>query len=220
MYRPRTSGEFPDTVPLFPLPGALLLPRGRLPLNIFEPRYLAMVDDALGAHRMIGMIQPRRSNGEQSLGPELYEVGCAGRLTSFSETPDGRYLITLTGLSRFRLAEELSATTPYRQARVYWSDFRDDVTPEDDDSVPDREHLLDVLRAYLRAQDLEADWESIEEAPCETLVNSLAMICPFEPKEKQALLEAGGLEDRAHTLLALMEFSLAGDDTDAEPSMQ
>ncbi|MEM1104719.1 MAG: LON peptidase substrate-binding domain-containing protein [Pseudomonadota bacterium] len=220
MQRPRKTSELPEVLPLFPLPGALLLPRGRLPLNIFEPRYLSMIDDALGGDRLIGMIQPLRSSGESSIGPELYEVGCAGRLTSFSETADGRYLITLTGLVRFRIVETLSTITPYRQARVDWDDFSVDLTPADDDDVPDRAGLLAVLKDYLKAQQLEADWETIEDAPCETLINSLAMICPFDPKEKQALLEAPALADRAQTLLALMEFALASSGGDAEPSLQ
>ncbi|MEM6852452.1 MAG: LON peptidase substrate-binding domain-containing protein [Pseudomonadota bacterium] len=220
MQRPRKTSELPEVLPLFPLPGALLLPRGRLPLNIFEPRYLSMIDDALGGDRLIGMIQPLRSSGESSIGSELYEVGCAGRLTSFSETADGRYLITLTGLVRFRIVETLSTITPYRQARVDWDDFSVDLTPADDDDVPDRAGLLAVLKDYLKAQQLEADWETIEDAPCETLINSLAMICPFDPKEKQALLEAPALADRAQTLLALMEFALASSGGDAEPSLQ
>ena len=204
------SPSRPNTIiPLFPLAGALLLPGGQLPLNIFEPRYLRMVDDALGGARMIGMIQP--SGGEDPRGPALYSVGCAGRITSFSETGDGRYLITLTGQRRFRLAEEIVADTPYRQGEADWAPFDIDIHEDASGEAVDRDALLDVMRDYLAAEGLKTDWEAAEAAPIGALVASLAMGCPFEPSEKQALLEARTTFDRASSLMALMEISGASD---------
>ncbi|MEM8988327.1 MAG: LON peptidase substrate-binding domain-containing protein [Pseudomonadota bacterium] len=204
----KTGAAIPEIIPLFPLAGALLLPRGRLPLNIFEPRYLNMVDDALGAGRIIGMVQTRDDNEDDDGVPALYDVGCMGRITSFAETGDGRYLITLTGIVRFRIEREIDADTPYRQALARIGAYEADLAP-DSNQLPARDALLSVLKEYLSAQDLKADWESIETADNETLVNSLAMICPFEPREKQALLEADGLGDRSQMLTALMEMALA-----------
>ena len=212
------AADLPQVIPVFPLPGAILLPRGQLPLNIFEPRYLNMIDDAMAGDRVIGMIQPttpsRRPSG-------LSPVGCAGRITSFAETSDGRYLITLTGCARFRLAGELPVQTPYRQVRADFSAFAGDlVAPSGDGGGLDRDNLLEALRAYLESRGLDIDWDTAEGAPPEALVNSLSMALPFEPPEKQALLEAPGLDDRAEVLTALMRIDAAGDGEGDAPSMQ
>lgn len=195
--------ELPDTLPLFPLPGALLLPRGRMPLHIFEPRYLAMVDDALKTRsRMIGMIQP--------LGEGLHTIGCAGRLTSFTETDDGRYLITLTGISRFRLVREVSGFAPYLKGDVDWSDFDRDLGHAEADPTLDRAAFLEDLGRYLEANDLQTDWSSLKEAEDEMLVNALCMLLPFAPEDRQALLEAPRLTDRREILTALIAFARHG----------
>jgi len=206
----RGPGDLPDIIPVFPLPGALLLPRGQMPLNIFEPRYLAMVDDALRAgHRLIGMIQPDAPPGTAQERPRLYKIGCAGRLTQFAETGDGRYLIQLTGVSRFRVEEEMAAPTPYRQCRVTYAPFADDFVARKGEEAVDREALLKALAAFLKANKLEADWAGIEQAPNEALVNALAMMSPYGPAEKQALLEAPDLKTRAEILVAVTEIELA-----------
>lgn len=202
----------PETLPLFPLTGALLLPRGQLPLNIFEPRYLRMVDDALAGARAIGMIQPR--DGEEEEAPPLYRVGCAGRITSFAETGDGRYLMTLTGIMRFAVVEEVAADTPYRQARVDYASYAADSAPDPSVEMIDRERLNETMREYLDSEGLSTDWAAVSEAPIEALVNSLAMGCPFAPNEKQALLEAGGASARADCLIALMRMSAAAGEDD------
>lgn len=204
----------PAILPLFPLAGALLLPGGQLPLNIFEPRYLRMVDEALGGARMIGMIQPKDADGSRGDGPggpSLYSVGCAGRITSFAETGDGRYLITLTGQRRFRLAGEIHADTPYRQGEADWGAFDIDAHEDPTGEDVDREDFLEAMRDYLTAEGLKTDWDAAASAPIDALVASLAMGCPFEPTEKQALLEARTTYDRAQTLMALMEISGAAD---------
>lgn len=199
--------DLPEVVAMFPLTGALLLPRGTLPLNIFEPRYLAMIDDALSSpHRMIGMVQPEAGAEDDDI-PAVYTTGCAGRITSFSETEDGRYLINLSGVCRFHIDQEVSSDRPFRQAEINFSAFEGDLTPLTDEARVDRAHLLSALRDYLQAQSLKADWESIEHAPVETLINSLCIICPFDPSEKQALLEARTVEERAQTLIALIEMA-------------
>lgn len=191
----------PGIIPLFPLSGCILLPKGQLPLNIFEPRYLRMIDDALAGERTIGMIQPREAgNGP----PPLFAVGCAGRITSFAETGDGRYLVTLTGTLRFRLGPELTAGTPYRKSEVDYSGFTSDADSDATEKEIDRGRLFDAMRLYLDTENLSTDWEAAAEAPTEALVNSLAMGCPFAPNEKQALLEAPTLADRADCLIALM----------------
>lgn len=201
--------ELPRTIPVFPLSGALLLPRGRLPLNIFEPRYLAMVRAALAGERIIGMIQPTDPDSP-SRAPEVYGIGCAGRITAFSETDDGRFLITLTGVTRFRVEEELSAVTPYRQVAADYAPFRDDLDPPEGTAAEiGRDRLLPALKAYLELNGMAADWKAIADAPAETLVNALAMICPFAPSEKQALLEAPTLSDRARVMIALIEMAVA-----------
>ena len=204
------AASLPDMIPLFPLPGALLLPGGQLPLNIFEPRYLRMVDDALGGARMIGMIQPKDVDGGPA-GPPLFDVGCAGRITSFAETGDGRYLITLTGVRRFRLAGEIAADTPYRQADVDWNAFEVDSHRDLSGDDVDRDEFITAMRDYLTAEGLKTDWDAAASAPIDALVVSLAMGCPFEPNEKQALLEAVSVADRAACLMALMRISGAAE---------
>jgi hypothetical protein len=197
--------DLPQTLPIFPLSGVLLLPRGNLPLNVFEPRYLAMIDGALAGSRLIGMIQPSEPE-DKVLKPALSAVGCAGRITSYRETEDNRYLITLTGVCRFRVGEELNSDTPYRQVRADFGPFAGDLVEGDDSDFP-RERLLAALKGYLSQRDLKADWRSVMSAPAETLVNALAMLCPFEPAEKQALLEAAGWQERVATLVALLEIT-------------
>ncbi|GAA0870821.1 LON peptidase substrate-binding domain-containing protein [Brevundimonas basaltis] len=212
------AADLPQVIPVFPLPGAILLPRGQLPLNIFEPRYLNMIDDAMAGDRIIGMIQPRPG---ARAAPGLSPVGCAGRITSFAETSDGRYLITLTGCARFRLGSELPSQSPYRQVRADFTPFEADLAPPPVDDVGlDREGLLDALRAYLETRGLEIDWDTAETAPPEALINSLSMALPFEPAEKQALLEAASLTDRSSVLTALMTIDAAETGDGDAPSMQ
>jgi uncharacterized protein len=197
--------DLPARLPLFPLPGALMLPRARLPLHIFEPRYLAMFDDALKASgRMIGMIQPADDAGER-----LHQIGCAGRITSFTETDDNRYMITLTGVSRFRVGAPEEGFTPYLVAPVSWAGFERDLGPAESDQGFDRAPFLKLLARYLDVTDLRTDWESLDEADDELLINSLSILLPFDTEDKQALLEAPSLTTRRETLVALMEFSLA-----------
>jgi uncharacterized protein len=200
------TGELPGELPVFPLTGALLLPRGRLPLNIFEKRYLAMFDDALGGDRLIGMIQPSAQANAPS--PALFSVGCAGRITSFSETGDGRYMVALDGVARFGIAEELPLQRGYRRVVPDWTRFAADVI--EDTGAIDRHRLIELLQAYFRQQSLSANWDAIGQTPDERLVTSLAMICPFQPPEKQALLEAGCLSDRARLMMSLLEIAIAG----------
>ena len=197
-------------IPVFPLPGALLLPRGQMPLNIFEPRYLDMVDDALRANRIIGMIQPDPEGGGTALVPKLYGVGCAGRITQFAETGDGRYLITLSGIARFRVEEEAPTTLPYRLCRVTFLPFAADFVARAGEDEVDRAAVSQRPCAPIaEATDLELDWEGVKQAPNEALVNALAMMSPFGPKEKQALLEAPDLKTRAEMLVAITEIELA-----------
>ena len=206
----RKPGDLPQTLSLFPLSGAILLPRGVMALNVFEPRYLNMVDDALGGERLIGMIQP--AGGEDGAPhPRLSEVGTVGRITAFNETDDGRYLITLTGICRFDLEQELDAGTPYRQAVVRYDAFAADFAASYGRSI-DRSGLIAALKTYAALHGFEVDWSSVEQAPTETIVNVAAQICPFDPVAKQALLEALTLEERARTLLALLEWDAASDD--------
>lgn len=201
--------DLPDTIPVFPLPGALLLPRGRLPLHIFEPRYLAMIEDCLKTrHRLIGMIQPREVPGTGE--KRLNAIGCAGRLTGFSETEDGRYMITLSGISRFRVKEEVQGFTPYRRCQVDWAGFGRDLGPVEDDPGFDRAAFLELLGRYFAAEHLATDWGSLKEAETELLINSLSMLCPFSTEDKQALLEAPSLTTRRETLVTLIEFALRG----------
>jgi Lon protease-like protein len=206
----QNPGDIADVIPVFPLPGALLLPRGQMPLNIFEPRYVAMVDDALRAgHRLIGMIQPDTANPAPETRPGLYKVGCVGRITQIAETGDGRYLLQLTGIARFRIEQELTVTTPYRQCRVTYAPFATDFTARLGEEAVDRASLLRSLTQFLEANNLKADWEGIENAPNEALVNALAMMSPYGAAEKQALLEAPDLKTRAEILVALTEIELA-----------
>jgi len=202
------AADLPKTIPVFPLPGALLLPRARLPLHIFEPRYLAMLDDTLKtSHRLIGMIQPREVPGSNEA--RLQSIGCAGRLTGFSETEDGRYMITLAGISRYRITSEVEGFTPYRRCDVDWSPFGRDLGPEEEDEF-DRDRFMDILGRFFDASGLSTDWDSLREAEDELLINSLSMLCPFEPEDKQALLEAPSLSTRRETLVTLIEFALRG----------
>ena len=201
--------DLPRTLPIFPLPGALVLPRGQLPLNIFEPRYLAMVDDAVKSHRLIGMIQPDERAPPVRSGPAIHAVGCAGRITQWAETGDGRYILTLTGIVRFRVLEELPAATQYRQCRVSFSEFAEDLTARAGEDEVDRDSVLRMLRLFAESNRLKLDWNEIEKAPNEALVNALAMMSPFGPAEKQALLEASSLKARAEVLVAITEIELA-----------
>jgi hypothetical protein len=208
MVRRYSSAEdLPTTLPVFPLTGAVLLPRGELPLNIFEARYLAMVDAALHGDRLIGMIQPTEHE-DKVLTPTLAKVGCAGRITGFRETDDGRILITLTGICRFEVIEELAAKTAFRQVRPDYGRFLGDLVADSATDFP-RDRLLVALKSYLRRRDLKADWRSVMEAPPEILVNALAMLCPFQPAEKQALVEAQSWPERVDTLVAILEMSAA-----------
>jgi uncharacterized protein len=204
----RRLSDLPDKVAVFPLSAALLLPGGRMPLNIFEPRYLAMVDEAIGGTRLIGMIQPALDGGTLADGePALCRVGCLGRIISLGETGDGRYLVSLSGVCRFRVSEELAVRTPFRQAAVM--PFATDLAEDGSTDEVDRPALLKAFRSYLEAHDLQADWESVSRAENSTLVNALAMMAPYGPAEKQALLEAPDLRTRAETLIAITEIALA-----------
>jgi uncharacterized protein len=220
--RYRNTGDLPAEIPVFPLSGALLLPRTRLPLNIFEPRYLAMVDSSLSSARIIGMIQPRVPGEEEDPArkPALSAVGCIGRLVEYSETDDGRYLITLLGLARFRVRTELDTTTPFRQVSPDYSGFERDLRLEPE-AMPEseglREKLIKALKPYLTEHAMQTDWKAIEEAPAETLVNALSMVCPFDPREKQALLEASSVKARADALIALLEMANAAALTSGGP---
>jgi len=196
-----------DTLPIFPLTGVLLLPRGRLPLNIFEPRYLAMTRDALGGDRLIGMVQPSDPNQPASGNPPVYATGCAGRITSFSETDDGRYLITLTGLCRFRIRDELPLSSGYRRVVPRWDEFANDLRNPRDPAF-DRERLMRALRAYFDRHQIKAEWDAVSSVPGEQLITSIAMVCPFEPSEKQALLEAPNLDERAQLLTTIVEMAI------------
>jgi uncharacterized protein len=200
----------------------LLLPRGQMPLNIFEPRYLAMIDDALrSGQRLIGMIQPDPAHpGADEQKPHLFRVGCVGRLTQFAESGDGRYLIQLTGVARFRIENELSVATQYRQCQVTYQQFIDDFTARKGEDEVDRKSLLRALSSFLKANDLKADWEGIENAPNEALVNALAMMSPYDAAEKQAMLEAPDLKTRAEILVAVTEIELAKSNTSGETSLQ
>ena len=203
-----TLNDLPGTIPVFPLSGVLLLPHSALPLNVFEPRYLELVDDALSARRLIGMVQPTESE-ETVLKPKLSQIGCAGRIISYRETEDNRYLITLQGICRFRIAEEISALSAYRQVACDFRAYVGDLAQSQDGDFP-RERLLAALKDYLSRRDMKADWKSVMTAPAESLVNALAMMCPFEPAEKQALLEAPSWVERVSTLVALLEISSPG----------
>ena len=197
--------DLPTKIPIFPLTGVLLLPHGKLPLNIFEPRYLNMITAALAGHRMIGLIQPTGPNeGDQ---PDIYKTGCAGRITSFNESEDGRYLVTLSGLIRFDLAAELPLRDGYRVAVPDWGPYCDDLAEQTGAGV-DRDRMLRALKGYFTVNDVDANWDAIKDTTTDRLVNALAMMCPFQPNEKQALLEALSLGDRANVMVALLEMAL------------
>jgi uncharacterized protein len=217
----RGPADLPEVISVFPLPGALLLPRGQMPLNIFEPRYLAMVDDCLrDGHRLIGMIQPDSAYPEDVERPGLYKVGCAGRITQLAETGDGRYLLQLTGVARFRIVEELKVATLYRQCRVDFVPFTNDFIARKGEDDVDRKAVLVALSDFLKANDLKADWAGIETASNEALVNALAMMSPYDPAEKQAMLEAPDLKTRAEILVAVTEIALAKAKTEGDPPLQ
>jgi len=219
----RKLSDLPLVIPVFPLDGVLLLPGGQLPLNIFEPRYLNMLDDVMSGERMIGVIQtrPNGAGPDDEHGPSLAPIGCAGRVTSFAETSDGRYLITLTGVCRFRAGDELPARTPYRQVRADFSSFEADLRQDGPSTAgADPAPLLAALRRYLDHRGLAIDWTSAETAPSDALINSLSMALPFDPMEKQALLEAPTMADRRETLVALLEIDAAVGDDDDPPSIQ
>jgi Lon protease-like protein len=214
----RRVADLPQLIPVFPLDGAMLLPGGELPLQIFEPRYLNMIDDAMTGDRVIGMVQTRGGDRER---PGLTAVGCAGRITSYAETSDGRYLITLTGVCRFTVGEELNLRTPYRQVRADYSRFEADLDETEDAEADDtaRDRFARALKRYLNRRELDIDWDSAGAAPLEPLVNSLAMGLPFDPAEKQALLEAIDLSARFEALTTLLEID-ADDPDDEERSVQ
>jgi len=216
----RRTADLPQMIPVFPLDGALLLPGGDLPLQIFEPRYLNMVDDAMAGDRIIGMIQTRA--GGDRMRPKLSDVGCAGRITSYAETSDGRYLITLTGVCRFDAGDELVIPTPYRQLRARYDRFEGDLSEEGRAPAPAaaRNRFAKALKRYLNRRELDIDWETAQSAPLEALVNSLAMGLPFEPAEKQALLEAADLAARFETLSTLLEIDGVDDGDDDSRSVQ
>ncbi len=206
----RKPSDLPDTIPVFPLSGVLLFPRWSLPLNIFEPRYLNMIDDAMSSTRLIGMIQ---SQGGDKAHPTLAATGCAGRITSYSETDDGRYLISLTGICRFAVTAELQVETPYRRVQPDWQVFAHDLVSPPESSLPERLDLVNSLKRYTQINSMEVDWEAVEHAPMETLINALCAGCPFGTQEKQALLEAASVADRAQTLITLLDMDVPGDDT-------
>ncbi|MDE5444511.1 peptidase S16 [Bradyrhizobium sp. CSA207] len=218
----RGPADLPEIIPVFPLPGALLLPRGQMPLNIFEPRYLAMVDDSLrDGHRLIGMIQPDIAHSpKNSDKPALFRVGCVGRITQLAESGDGRYILELTGVARFRIVEELEVLTAYRQCKVDFFAFADDFTARMGEDEVNREALLVALTDFLKANNLKVDWEGVESAPNEALVNALAMMSPYGPAEKQAMLEAPDLKTRAEILIAVTEMDLAKKRTSGDPPLQ
>ncbi|SCY17918.1 LON peptidase substrate-binding domain-containing protein [Microvirga guangxiensis] len=215
----RGPEDCPSVIPVFPLPGALLLPRGQMPLNIFEPRYLAMVDHALKTDRVIGMIQPD-ADSEASTAPRIYSVGCAGRITQFAETGDGRYLITLIGIARFRVEEELPLIDLFRRCRVNFEPFASDFTARAGENEVDRNGVLKALRDFVDSAHVKVDWRGIEEAPNEALVNALCMMSPFGVREKQALLEAPNLKTRAEVLIALTEIELARGGVSSDSTLQ
>jgi uncharacterized protein len=217
----RGPSDLPEIIPVFPLPGALLLPRGQMPLNIFEQRYLAMVDDSFrDGHRLIGMIQPDVSHSPDEAHPKLFQVGCIGRITQLAESGDGRYILELTGIARFKVLQEQTVLTAYRQCKVDYFPYLDDFTARKGEDAVDREALLKALTQFLDANNLKVDWEGIENAPNEALVNALAMMSPYGAPEKQAMLEAPDLKTRAEILIAVTEMDLAKKRTSSDTGLQ
>ena len=212
MAQQRGVATLPTILPIFPLPGVLLLPHGRLPLRIFEPRYLAMTRDALAGERLIGMVQPNDPVVSDA-NPPIYPIGCAGRITSFTETDDGLFLITLTGISRFRIREELPLLEGYRRVVPEWTDFARDLEADENFGF-DRDRLIRGLKGFFQHHQISADWDAIASTPVDRLVTSIAMMCPFEPSEKQALLEASDLDDRARLLTAIVEMAVLNRSSD------
>ena len=203
------QSELPETIPMFPLSGSLLLPRSRLPLHIFEPRFLQMIEDTLKTPgRVIGMVQPNAVPGREGMG--LHTIGCGGRITQFSETEDGRYMVTLGGVSRFRVVKEVEGFSPYRRCDVNWDGFERDLGDPEEDKHFKRKKFLDLLECYFDERGLSADWDTLKDADDELLINSLSMMLDFEPEDKQALLEAPSLQTRHETLVTLMQYSLSG----------
>ncbi len=202
--------DLPAALPIFPLPGVLLLPRGKLPLNIFEPRYLSMVEHVMAGERLIGMVQPKSGESvAEGEAPEVYPVGCAGRITSYSETDDGRFLITLTGVGRFRILRELPGLAGYRRVEPDFAAYPDDLGPAAG-GIGDRQRLINALKGYVSQFGLAVEWSTLEKTDDDRLVTALAMICPFEAGEKQALLEAPDLVERARLVTALIEMAVLG----------
>ena len=217
--RYRRPEDLPQRIPVFPLAGALLLPRADLPLNIFEPRYLAMVDHAMAGDKLIGMIQPAAGD-EASDVPALMKVGCVGRITSWSETPDDRLMITLTGVARFQIVDELDVDTPFRQVIANYHPFAADLATGTGAAEVNRPALLKAFRDYLDANNMSADWKEVDSASTEVLVNTLSLLAPYPPQEKQALLEAPDLRTRADVLVALTEVALSKMGKGAKPRLQ
>lgn len=204
LYKYKKIEEIPSKISIFPLNGALLLPRSQLPLNIFEPRYLEMIDNSISSDRLIGMIQTQESNENQ-----LYSIGCLGKITSFTELSDSRFIITLNGICRYKVTQELDTLTPYRQVKVSYEDFENDLTPGFNQDKANRDKLLDVLKKYLEKNNLQMDWEAVKSSPTETLVNSLCTLSPYSAEEKQVLLEADSIEKRNDLLIAMTEMALS-----------
>ena len=214
MNNPKITNDFPENIPLFPLSGVLLLPKSRLPLNIFEPRYLKMIEDVLATeHRFIGMIQPRPNKNTKDSNLKFNNVGCAGRLISFTETDDSRYLITLSGVSRFNYVKNVDTFKPYINAEVEWDTFRDDGILETLPKSFNKDEFLEIISKYFTLTNLQTDWESLKKADDELLINSLSILCPFENDEKQALLEAKTIKERVKILTTLMEMSIKAETT-------
>ncbi len=215
-------GDLPDVIPVFPLAGALLLPRAQMPLNIFEPRYVELIDAALRGHRLIGMVQPvAETVGSEAAGPpRLQRVGCVGRLVQFAETGDGRYVVSLAGVARFAIEAEMPVTTSFRQCRISSLPFAADFLPRLGESEVDRNAVLSALLRFTESTGLKIDWSGIEKAPNEALVNALSMMAPFGAREKQALLEAPDLKTRAETLVAITEMELAKTSPGSQTTLQ
>ncbi len=219
--RYRTAADLPATIPVFPLQSCILLPRSSLPLNVYEPRYLSMVDDVIAGDRIVGIVQPIGSQEEspQSKAHPLRQTGCVGRLSAFSETEDGRLMITLTGICRFELAGECRTARPYRICDANYAPYLKDLVRGHGQDAVDWPRFLHILKNYLDARNLTADWDSIQRSPTELLINTLSMISPYGPEEKQALLEAADLKARAEILMALAEMEIAAPDTGAGSSL-